>query len=139
MKVNLNQSNHAFTLIEVLMVLGLLTISMGTIARMQVRSLDRLEKDRDALQKIYLVRRAMLDALKIPKADRLQLVKKEYQEGEIKVKTALHDLGKKSKLSSFGKNMRMLSTQASWQLRPGDKQQTQLIYFMYLPAEEKKK
>jgi len=48
-------------------------------------------------------------------------------------------LSKKSKISSFSKNMRMLSTQASWQLRPGDKQQAQLVYFMYLPAEEKKK
>ncbi len=137
--LNLNSPHSAFTLVEVLMILGLLTLCMGTIARMQVRSLNRLEQDKDALQKIYLVRRTMLDALKIPNADRLRLVKKEYQDGEIKVKTTLHDLSKKSKISSFSKNMRMLSTQASWQLRPGDKQQAQLVYFMYLPAEEKKK
>ena len=139
MKVSLNQSNAAFSLLEVLMVLGLLTMSIGTIARMQVRSLDRLEQDRDTLQKIYVVRRAMLDALKIPKADKLQLVKKEYDDGELKTKTSLHEVGKKSKLKSFGKSIRMLTTQATWQLRPGNKQQAQLVYFMYLPDEEKKK
>ncbi len=139
MMASLNQNKSAFTLIEVLMVLGLLTLSLGIIVQMQMRSLNRLEQDRDMLQKVYILRRSMLDALKIPKADRLQLIKKDYEDGEIKTKTTLHDIGKKSKLKSFGKSMKMLATDATWQLRPGYKQHAQLIYFMYLPDEEKKR
>ncbi len=118
--------------------LGLLTMSLGIIVRLQMRSFDRLEQDRSMLQKIYLVKRAMFDALKVPTAEKLKLVKKEYDDGALKAKTALHDVAKKSKVVPISKQMRMLVTDMTWQERPGYKQHAELVYFMYLPEEKKR-
>ena len=137
MKASTNQHKPGFTLVEVLLVLGLLALSLGLIARMQVRSLDRIEQDTDLLQKVYLLKRSLLEALRVPKIDKLQLVKKEYSD-EFKTRTSLHEVGKKSKVRGFSKSMRMLTTEATWQRRPGYKQHAQLVMFMYLPEEKKK-
>ena len=90
------------------------------------------------LQKTYLIKRAMLNALKVPTAEKLKLVKNEYEGGALKTTTALHPVAKKSKIQSISKHMRMLVTDMIWQERPGYKQHAELIYFMYLPEEKKR-
>jgi hypothetical protein len=137
MKANLSQNKVAFTLIEVLMVLGLLTMCLGVVVRLQMRSFDRIEQDQHLLQKTYLIKRAMLDALRVPRIEKLQLIKKEYEDGAIKARTALHDVAKKSKIKKISNQVRALVTDIAWQERPGYKQRAELVYFMYLPEEKK--
>lgn len=59
----------AFTLLEVLMALGIVIMAVSIIANLQIRSLDRMLRDRDDLEKIFLLKRTVYESFLNPPQD----------------------------------------------------------------------
>lgn len=133
-KANLNQYKSAFTLIEVIITLFLLTTVMGLMVGVQVRAYNRLTQDRQSLEKLFLLKRAYVDAVAYIDPEHIELVKKEYEAYDFKARTTFYDIPKQSVLKPFAKNVRMVVTDASWQVRNLFKEHGQLVSFVCVPG-----
>ncbi len=126
-------------LIEVLLTLLILTVAMGTMVGLQVRSYNRLMQDRQSLEKLCLLKRSFLEAIAFIDPKHLQLVKKEYELYDFKTKTEFYEISKQSALAPFAKNMRMIMTDAAWFVLPGNKQYAKLVSFVCIPGVKESK
>ncbi len=129
-----HRNNAAFTLIEVLVTLLLVAAAMGVMCGLQVRSYNRLTRDRQHLSKLCLLKRSFVEALGFVDPENLLLVKKEYEYYDFKTKTEFYDIAKKSSLKPFAKNVRMVMTDASWQVNARLKEHLTLVSFVCVPG-----
>ena len=89
MKARLNQNSKAFTLVEVLIALAILTFAVSAIVSIQARLFERLIRDRDGLQKTFLCERALVTmTAELPKDKTV----KKHEFEDLGVKTTIHML-----------------------------------------------
>ncbi|MBX9830474.1 prepilin-type N-terminal cleavage/methylation domain-containing protein [Candidatus Babeliales bacterium] len=129
--------SQGFTLIEVVLALGILATTMYTLSSLQIRSLYRIIKDREQIEKVFLTKRHIYRAHLKPLSAGKKLVVKVEQPPATFV-TEISELGKKSALRKFAQDLNLLKTECLWksEFMSG---QLDMISFTPKTEEEKEK
>lgn len=121
----------AFTIIEVLFAIVLLSTALLMLAPMQMGSLNRILRGRGDLQRIYILREKLQELLvKPPK--RLKGVAEKLEKPETELNLSFHEITKKSQLHEFAQDIIIARVDGRWQ----DRTQT-AITFLPKPKEDK--
>ncbi len=126
----------AFTLLEVLMALGIVIMAVSIIANLQIRSLDRMLRDRDDLEKIFLLKRTVYESFLNPPQDQKKGTTK-LEDPEVTLTTLVENVSSKSSLAPLKDRLRIVRTRAEWKLMK-DKREASMITFVPKPPAEKK-
>ncbi len=121
----------AFTIIEVMFAIVLLSTALLMLSPMQLGSLTRIMRGRGDLQRIYILREKLQELLiKPPKKLKSEAEKREKPQTEINV--TFHEIIKKSQLKEFSRDIVIARVDGTYQGRT----QT-LVTFLPKPKEDK--
>ncbi len=110
----MTHKSYGFTLIEVLLALGILAAVAGIIGRLQLRALTRVIHDRKELQHNYVARQELVGyMLKPPKKSKN--LKKELPDASMTITTYADEIAKKSSLRQFAKVVTFVRARGQWQ------------------------
>lgn len=103
----------AFTLVEVLLALGLLTSAVFVISNLQIRSLLRIMSDRDDIEKIFLIKKELYKYYISPPKPPKKVTTK-IESLDMTMVTNIIKPAAKSSLGPIKSRINILNTQASW-------------------------
>ncbi len=124
-----------FTLIEVVLAIGILATTMYTLSSLQIRSLYRIIKDREQIEKIFLTKCQCYRAHLKPLAAGKRVVVK-TENPPTTFTTEVSEIGKKSALVKFAQDLNVLKTECLWKSEFMNGQ-LDMISFTPKTAEEK--
>lgn len=124
-----------FTLIEVLMAMGVLIIAVSIIANLQLRSLLRMTRDRDDIEKVYLVKQELFKHL-LEQQKQKKKFTSSLENPEIKFTTNVDQIHSKSALADLKENLLWVKTEGQWKL-DNDKRSTNMVALVFRPREKK--
>ena len=141
-------AKQGFTIVEVLLAMSILVSAIFVLSNLQMRVIYRVLKDKKTAATIYLVKKklhlAMFTESK-KKAEQKDINKKlsgqvSAEEQSVKVSISSQAIGKKSKLVTFAKGMKLMKAEGTFDDR-GKKQKILMSTFIQEPEkqEEKKK
>jgi|GEM_PF-3781311 len=128
-----NKKNNAFTLIEIMLAMGILTLAVTIISDLQISSLFKLIQDRDNLERTFLIKQE--NYKKFWQENLVAKSKKatiEIESMETSIKSELVDIAPKSELKDFQKTIKIIQTEASWKSSLG-KQTSKMISLTFIP------
>ena len=103
-----------FTLLEVLISLLILTAAVTIYSSTQLRSILRVSKEKEFLDRVFIVRTELIDFIEKQKEKEQKFLKKEIENPEMKISSEIIDINKKSKLKPFLDDLKIVKTEASW-------------------------
>lgn len=124
-----------FTLIEVLMAMGVLIIAVSIIANLQLRSLLRMTRDRDDIEKVYLVKQELFKHF-LEQQKQKKKFTSSLENPEIKFTTNVDQIHSKSALADLKENLLWVKTEGQWKL-DNDKRSTNMVALVFKPREKK--
>jgi len=128
------KNQKGFTLLEVLMALVILVTAVSLLSSLQLRSLMRMWRSREEIERVFLVKKDLTDIfLKLPKKEK-PIVKK-IEDPQIKIITQVEEINKKSDLSSFIETIKIVRTQGEWKSGLVDRKLS-MISFVLKPEEK---
>lgn len=126
----------AFTLIETLAAIAVLAVSITILSGLQVRSLIKTLKGRQDIDRVFLIKKELYKiSLNIPK-NRKPIIE-ETEDLNLKIKSSVVDIEKKSSLRDFDKNIKIVQSVGDWTSDIGSSQ-ISMIGLIWQPEEEKK-
>lgn len=115
------KTNSGFTLIEVMLAMGVLTTSLFVISEIMIRSLSKIQENQDNLEKIFLIKRELyLNFLK-PKIEDKRIVSK-IENPAMTLVTTLEAIKPKSELKEYKDSLKFMQTNAIWKLNQKQKE-----------------
>lgn len=139
MKVLLSRAKPAFTLFEVLLALALLVGAVSMIANLEYRSLSRVLRDRDEIEKIFLIKKELYTHFfKLPEKAKKIVTKLESPGPEIAIATQIVDVAPKSSLFRLKDKLTIVQTQGRWKIGKDDYDAT-MIAVAFKPKSDKEK
>ncbi len=136
-KVRLSLNKRGFTLLEVLLALGLLTGVVALVANIQFRTFDRLVTDRNTLQKTYICRRYLQEMLVKMSKSRQQ--KDEQENPALRLKATLQQPEKKSVLAAYAHDLYIAHAEVAWDGMGKRKEKLGMYGLALIPDQHKKK
>ena len=131
------KKNRGFTLMEVLLAIGILAASSYILSGQQVRSLLKLRKSREFVERIYLLKQQLyLFLMKPPVSNKPQKIEREVP--AVKIVAQRKVLAKQSSLARISSNLYMIEAVGTWQ-GWGALQSERMISFVYAPQAQEKK
>lgn len=141
-----------FTIIEVLLALFILVSSVYVLSNVQIRSVRRVFRDRDEVDRVFLVKKEWMQAYITPFQDKndqeIKPVKRDYVEPmpEVKIVTARNMLARsllgKTKKDDTSKGnqdpLELITTEGTWQ-KGEAKESIKFVGMVYKPVEKDKK
>jgi len=129
-----------FTIFEVLMAMGILTVAIAIAGRLQVRALLRTLNDRDNIEKMYQIKSQLVswllkDGGKGKEKSKKNTVK--LDNADVTLATQANAIASKSSLALLKDRLIMVQTNAKWTYDNASKQLS-LETFVYKPPEEEK-
>ena len=107
-------NKKAFTLLEVLVALLILVSAVTIFSSTQLRSFLRSVKSREFLDRVFIVKSELDDFVsKIDDKNKKREVKK-LENPLVTISTELIDIDKKSSLSVFSENIKMVKSNGLW-------------------------
>lgn len=104
---------NAFTLIEVIIAIGMLTVAVSVVASLQLRSLFRVLRDRDMIEKIFLIKKDVYAMWLKPPAKQFKKINK-LEDKEMAIATVVSGINPKSSLASLGDRLQMVCVTGAW-------------------------
>lgn len=141
MKVLLNRGEvrPAFTLFEVLLALALLVGAVSVIANLEFRSLTRVLRDRDQIEKIFLIKKELYKHFfKLPERTKKIVTKLESPGPEMVMTTEVINVAPKSSLASLKDTLKFVKTQGRWKISKDEVDAT-MIALVFDPKKDKEK
>lgn len=132
-----NPSKSGFTLFEVVMAMGIVTLAFTSVAGIQLRTMHRTHKDSFLFGKTLLLKSKLYDFLLEQGQAKKTLTKKIDADGG-QIKLATREIAKKSSLSSLSEKILVLAASTEWKVDDAQ-EQAQLVTFLYKPRERKEK
>ena len=126
-----------FTLIEVLLALAILAASSYLLSGQQVRSLVKLRKSREFVERIYHLKKQLYLFLITPPTTE-KPVKLELIEPACKIVSERKPIHKKSSLAEISTHLFLIQSTGSWK-GWARQEQEQMVSFVYVPQSEKSK
>ncbi len=128
----------AFTFFEVILAIGVLVVAVSVVAQIQLRTLLRLEKDQDEVEKIFLIKKELyqqyINPPELPK--RIPVVKEEKP--EIDIETQIHSVQPKSPLHIIKDQINVVRSQGRWKLNNVPRT-AEMVTFILRSDEQKEK
>ncbi len=134
-----------FTLIEVLLALFIMTAALYVLSDAQIRSVRRVMWNRDEVDRIFLIKKAWLQAFLNPnKKDESKPIIKDLKNPDVKIKTTqtkpTRSLLNKTQKDGEAKNIKdplqMVTSEGEWQSGVF-KEKITFVGFIYKKPEEK--
>jgi len=133
---------RAFTLLEVLLALSILTSSVFVLSQLHMRALFRVIRDRNEIEKIFLVKKDLYklffkaDKKAWPKEEKPQINKLENP--EMVITSYVRDIDAKSSLKKFKDKIFIAQSEGEW--KSGHlEQRAKIVSFVLKPPKEKEK
>ena len=104
---------NAFTLFEVIISIGVLTVAVSVVASLQLRSLFRVLRDRDALEKVFLIKKDVYAMWLKPPVKQYKKTNK-LEDKEMAIATVVGGVNPKSSLASLGDRLQMVCVTGAW-------------------------
>ena len=131
-------SVEGFTLPEVLLAMVILATSMSLLSELQTKSIFRIFKAREEIDRVYLIKRRLYDLYFAKPEQEIGKEKKERIENpDLKLISHTMDINKKSVLKDFADRLRIIWSQGTWESQ-GKKNQMKMVSFILKPPREKK-
>ncbi len=127
---------HAFTLMEVMLAMGILAISMTLLSTLQTKSVFRVLRGREQIERIYLIKEQVYKAwIGQPKksTEKPDVIRRENP--ETKIENWRKQITKKSALAQFEKDIQIVSTTGSWKSGPWNRSMT-IASFVFQPRKK---
>lgn len=133
----MKHNSAAFTLVEVLIAMGILTATLFIITNLQSRALYRILFDRDRIENFYGIKRDFLMSWETPPEEGKQKIDlREEGLRKIKYVTQTQEIKKDSSLKEFKKNIKILSSEVTW--KDGrDERNLSMVSFVFQPPKKK--
>jgi prepilin-type N-terminal cleavage/methylation domain-containing protein len=108
---------NGFTLLEVLVALLILTAAVTIFSSTQLRSLLRVSKERQLLDRAFIVKSNLFDFIEQlkDKDNKKKNLKKTLEDPQVKIVSEIIDIDKKSKLKKFAGDISIVKTEGEWQ------------------------
>jgi Tfp pilus assembly protein PilV len=125
----------AFTLIEVLLAMTIFTSCIFIIANLQSRALNKVLRERDDIERTFLLKRGAYAGFITPPEDEKKIVNRlEYLEVTLTTQTV--DIQSKSVLRDWKDSVKMLKTEAAWK-KEGIYHEMTMMSIVFKPASKK--
>jgi hypothetical protein len=133
----LMKHSQGFTLIEVILAMGVLTSTIFIISGLMMRSFLRVQENRDDIEKVFLIKRELYANYFKPPQDNKKNVQK-IEEPAITITSKLDEINKKSSLRDLSNNLRIVRSDAIWKLNKNVRESS-MVSFIFHPKEEEQK
>ena len=131
------KQSRGFTLIEVILAMGVLTSTVFIISGLMLRSFLRVQENRDNTEKVFLIKRELYENyIKPPKSYNPVITK--LEKPEITITSAIHDISEKSTLKSLKKKLKIVRSDAIW-TKDTIIKESSMISFVFVPEKEDSK
>ena len=131
------QNSRAFTLLEVILALVILVSAVAIYSSTQFRALLRIWKGSESVSRVFLVQKELTKIfLKYPKMLDKPIVRN-LEKPEVKIKTSVFDINKKSSLKKFREFVSGISSVGEWKSGPDDRR-LKFVSFVLKPEKVKK-
>lgn len=131
------KTSNGFTLMEVMLAMGVLTMSIFVISEIMLRSLLRIQTNQDNLEKVFLIKREFyLNFIKIPFNEKKVVTK--LEDPAITFATTIVDIGNKSSLKEYKDLLKIIQTNATWKIENRIKE-SNMMGFVFKPKEKEAK
>lgn len=134
----MNHRSSGFTLIEVLIALGILVSSVFVLSNLQIRLLFRVLKDREQIEKTFLIKNDLYKAFLKPPAQGKPMVTK-YQQDALSITSERLEIAKNSALLEPKDQLSILKTYGNWVGDAGQKRSLEMITILVKKIEKNKK
>ncbi|MFA6527469.1 MAG: prepilin-type N-terminal cleavage/methylation domain-containing protein [Candidatus Babeliales bacterium] len=131
---------HGFSFIEVMLAMLILTVTVTSISQLQFRSLTRVQRNDNLIEKIGLIKQRLL-AFVLDDKKRKQLesmrphITKDEETG-IKITTQLIEINKKSNLAPLKDLISIIQTEAAWSYEGSPRQEKMISFVLQPPKKE---
>ena len=130
------KTQNGFTLIEVLLAMAILTGAVLIVTNLEIRSFFKIVRDRDDIEKIFLLKKTMFNVFLKPQTDKFkQKDLQKIEKPEMTVTTVLEDVNQKSSLKDLRDRLKAVKVQGTWKLDNAPKDML-LLTFILRPIEE---
>ena len=131
------KKNSAFTLIEVMLAMGVLTVSVFFVSEILFKALTRLQDNNDNIEKTFILKRELyLNYFKRPFITKKIVTK--LEDPSVTFATTLEDVNKKSGLKEFQDTLKIIQTNAVWKKEKNIKE-SNMLSFIFKPKEKEVK
>jgi len=134
--------SQAFTLIEVLMAMSVLTFVVFIVSNLQIRQLNRVTFERDRIEHIFLIKRDLFAHFtKPPEEGKKNINTIEDQknpDNNVKLVTHIENIQSKSSLKELKKYIKILTTDATWK-KGSEVRELSMMSLVFKPAMKEKK
>ncbi len=137
MKLSRGTNSQGFTLIEVILAMGVLTATVFIISGLMLRSFLRVQENRDDIEKVFLIKRELYANYFNPPKDNKKNVQK-IEEPAITITSKLDDINKKSSLSDLRKTLKIVRSDAIWKMN-NNVRESAMVSFIFQPKKEEQK
>lgn len=128
------KQSHGFTLIEVILAMGVLTTTVFVVSGLMLRSFLRVQENRDDIEKVFLVKHELYDNyLKPPQASKS--VVKKIGNPEITITSMLSDINEHSTLKVLNKKLKIVKSDAIW-TKDNIIKESSMLSFVSVPEKE---
>lgn len=103
-----------FSLLEVLMSLFILVAAVTIFSSLQLKSLLRINKEKNYLDRIFIVRDELINFINQQDEKKKKQSKKNIDEPELKIISEIIDIDKKSELNNFSEYIQIVKTEGAW-------------------------
>lgn len=103
-----------FTLLEVLISLLILVSAVSIFSSTQLRSVLRILKEKDYLERVFVVKRELINFIEQQKEKEKKLLRTDIENPEMRVVSQIIDIDKKSSLKSFADDIKIVKSEGVW-------------------------
>ena len=125
-------NKNGFTLLEVLISLLILTAAVSIFSSIQLRSILRISKEKEYLDRVFIVKDQMVGFIeKLEKKDKKvkKIFKKNIENPNIKITSQVINIDKRSSLRSFNNDIEIVKINGTWQGN-GSRQNLSVVTFI---------
>jgi len=137
MKHSSEKNSQGFTLIEVILAMGVLTSTVFIISGLMLRSFLRVQENRDDIEKVFLIKRELYANYFKPPENNKKNVQK-IEEPAITITSKLYEINKKSSLRDLSKTLRIVRSDAIWKMN-NNVRESSMASFIFQPQKEEQK
>ena len=130
------QRRNAFTMFEIILSLFVLSSSVYVLTSLQMRALFRVLKDRDEVEKVFLMKRRLYEVFYKP-VEEIKPSKEKLEEVGIILNRNFIEIGPKSALREYKKILQLVYVQAEWH-RDAIKRDERMVAIIGKPVQQEK-
>jgi prepilin-type N-terminal cleavage/methylation domain-containing protein len=127
-----------FTMLEVLLAMGVVVMAVSVVASIQLRFLLRVFRDQEEIERTFLIKKEIYNYyLKPPKESRKKTTK--LEDFGMTIKAQIGQIDNKSSLAQFKDQLRIAFLQGEWKTSNGSGSCAMITFLPKLKSEKEKK